>query len=166
MRNTLYDSDFYAWANQQAQLLRAGHFADADMDLIAEEIETMGKAEKRELFSRLKVLLMHLLKWRYQPTGRSTSWRLTIEEQRRETIRHLADNPSLKSRVPEALDDAYGDAILMAARETGLDRTVFPASCPWKYDQIVNADFWPDDIESYPATLAGTRPDRSARTRS
>jgi hypothetical protein len=144
MGNTLYDQDFYAWANEQARLLRAGDMTHADIEHIAEEIESMGKAEKRELVGRLNVLLMHLLKWRFQPTGRSTSWRLSIEEQRRKLVRHLADNPSLKSRLPDATTDAYGDAILAAARETGLDRALFPTACPWAFEQIINPDFWPD----------------------
>ena len=76
---TTYDFDFYAWANEQAGLLRAGRWSEADIAHIAEEIETMGRSEIRELVSRLKVLMMHLLKWRFQPTGRSTSWRLTID---------------------------------------------------------------------------------------
>ncbi len=144
MGNTLYDQDFYAWANEQARLLRAGDMTQADIEHIAEEIESMGKAEKRELVSRLDVLLMHLLKWQFQPTGRSTSWRLSIEEQRRKLTRHLADNPSLRSRLAEAMEDAYGDSILAAARETGLDRSIFPVSCPWSFEQIINQDFWPD----------------------
>jgi hypothetical protein len=144
MGNTLYDQDFYAWANEQARLLRAGDMTQADIEHIAEEIESIGKAEKRELVSRLDVLLMHLLKWRFQPTGRSTSWRLSIEEQRRKLARHLADNPSLKSRLTEAMADAYGDSILAAARETGLDRSLFPTSCPWSFEQIISPYFWPD----------------------
>ncbi len=144
MSNSLYDQDFYAWANDQVRLLRAGKLAEADIDHIAEEIESMGKAEKRELVSRLKVLLMHLLKWRFQPTGRATSWRLTIEEQRSEVVDHLADNPSLKAKLPETVANAYGTAILAAARETGLDRAGFPAVCPWSFDEIVDPAFWPD----------------------
>ena len=144
MSNTLYDRDFFAWANEQAGLLRAGRLSEADIDHIAEEIESMGKTEKRELVSRLKVLLMHLLKWRFQPTGRSTSWRLTIEEQRSEVVDHLADNPSLKAQLPETMASAYGNAILAAARETGLDRATFPTTCPWSYEQIVEPVFWPD----------------------
>jgi hypothetical protein len=144
MSNTLYDQDFYAWANEQARILRAGDLANADIAHIAEEIESMGKAEKRELVSRLKVLLTHLLKWRFQPTGRSTRWRLTIEEQRREVVDHLADNPSLKARLPDVMANAYASAILAAARETGLDRLVFPAACPWSFEQIVDVEFWPD----------------------
>ena len=98
MRNSLlYEQDFYAWANEQAALLRSGRVSDADLEHIAEEIESMGRSEKRELISRLKLLLAHLLKWQFQPTLRGNSWRLTIEEQRRDVAEHLADNPSLKS---------------------------------------------------------------------
>ena len=81
-RTTLYDRDFYAWSREQAELLRAGELGRADLEHIAEEIESMGKTEKRELVSRLTVLLLHLLKWRFQPELRSANWRLTVEEQR------------------------------------------------------------------------------------
>ena len=90
----LYEQDFYAWANEQAALLRAGRLSEADIEHIAEEIESMGKTEKRELVSRLTVLLLHLLKWQHQPTHRGTVWRLTLEEQRNQIEDHLADNPS------------------------------------------------------------------------
>jgi len=89
-----HETDFYAWANEQARLLRAGRLAEADLEHIAEEIESMGKTEKRELTSRLRVLLAHLLKWAFQPAGRSMSWRLTIQEERREVVEVLADNPT------------------------------------------------------------------------
>ncbi|WP_159731642.1 DUF29 domain-containing protein [Methylosinus sp. Ce-a6] len=142
--SSLYDQDFFAWANEQAALLRSGRLDQADIDHIAEEIESMGRTEKRELVSRLAVLLMHLLKWRFQPMMRSTSWRLTIEVQRRELARHLEDNPSLKAKLAEAIEAAYGDAVLNAARENGMDRARFPAVCPWPYDDISAPDFWPD----------------------
>jgi hypothetical protein len=145
MSNSLYDRDFYAWANEQAALLRAGRLAEADLENIAEEIESMGRSEKRELVSRLKVLLIHLLKWRFQPTRRGNSWRLSIEEQRREVADHLADNPSLQAKLPDALGSAYTTAVLAAARETGLDRNTFPSACPWTYDQIMDAAFWPEE---------------------
>ena len=144
MSNTLYDQDFYAWANEQAQLLRAGKLSEADIEHIAEEIESMGRSEKRELVNRLSVLLMHLLKWRFQPTARGTSWRLTIEEQRDRLADHLADNPSLKATLDASIAAGYRFAILGAARETGLDRVVFPATCPWSFEQIVDPAFWPD----------------------
>jgi hypothetical protein len=146
MRNSLlYEQDFYAWANEQAALLRSGRVSDADLEHIAEEIESMGRSEKRELVSRLKVLLTHLLKWQFQPTLRGNSWRLTIEEQRREVAEHLADNPSLKGKVADVVASAYGGAILAAARETGLGREVFPLDCPWPYDQAMSDDFWPGE---------------------
>jgi hypothetical protein len=144
-RSTLYDRDFYAWANEQAALLREGKLAQADIENIAEEIESMGRSEKRELLSRLTVLLLHLLKWRYQPKGRGSSWEASIRIQRRRLARHMADNPSLKAKLPEAIDDAYQDAIIAAAEETKLSESTFPTECPWSYEQISNAGFWPDE---------------------
>ncbi|HVZ07059.1 DUF29 domain-containing protein [Rhodopila sp.] len=144
MSNTLYEQDFYAWANEQAQLLRAGKLAEADIAHIAEEIESMGRSEKRELVNRLSILLMHLLKWRFQPSARGTSWRLTIEEQRDRLADVLADNPSLKATLDASIASGYRLAILGAARETGLDRTLFPTACPWTFEQIMDEAFWPD----------------------
>ncbi len=115
MHHETYDTDFYAWANTQAELLRAGKLHQADIEHIAEEIESMGKGELRQLENRLAVLFAHLLKWRFQPTHRGRSWELTVKEQRRRLRRHLAQNPSLNSKLPQAWEDAYGDAILEAA---------------------------------------------------
>ena len=128
MSNSLYERDFYAWANEQAALLRAGRLDRADIDNIAEEIESMGRSEKRELTNRLKVLLTHLLKWRHQPMLRCKSWSNTITVQRDDAADHLADNPSLKDKLPEALSSAYRKAILAAAAETGFDTTTFPSA--------------------------------------
>ena len=143
-QSRLYESDFYAWANEQAALLREGKLSQADIEHIAEEIESMGKGEKRELVSRLAVLLLHLLKWKFQPALRGNSWRLTIEEQRDEIEDHLGDNPSLKANLSETIKSAYRRAILGAARETGMERDVFPAVCPWSFEQMMDAEFWPD----------------------
>src|ERR1700677_4428442 len=104
---TLYDTDFYAWSNEQAALWRAGRVAEGDVENIAEEIESMGRSEKRELVNRLTVLFVHLLKWRYQPSLRGRSWTLTIGQQRRRLVKLLDANPSLKSQLNEALADAY-----------------------------------------------------------
>lgn len=141
---TLYDTDFYAWANEQAALLRAGRLSEADIENIAEEIESMGRSERRELINRLNVLLLHLLKWRYQPGLRGRSWTLTIEQQRLRLGRHLADNPSLKSQLDEAMADAYQDARIDAERETRLARSAFPVACPFAFDEAMNPDFWPE----------------------
>jgi Domain of unknown function DUF29 len=141
---TLYDTDFHAWANEQAALLRAGRLSEADIENIAEEIESMGRSEKRELVSRLTVLLLHLLKWRYQPGFRGNSWRLSIEEQRLQVSDSLNDNPSLKPQLDDVMRRAYRLARVEAERETGLDRTTFPADCPFAFDEAMNRDFWPD----------------------
>jgi hypothetical protein len=142
--STLYDQDFYAWANEQAALLRAGKLTQADIEHIAEEIESMGKTEKRELVSRLAVLLLHLLKWQFQPGRRGVSWEATISVQRDDLADHLNDNPSLKSQLPEAVASAYRKALLTAHGETNLPKTTFPTLCPWSFEQIMAEDFWPN----------------------
>jgi hypothetical protein len=139
----LHDQDFYAWANEQARLLRAGLLSEADIEHIAEEIESMGKTEKRELVSRLTVLLLHLLKWQFQPSRHGASWEVTIRNQRRDIVDHLADNPSLKARLPETMAAAYERAADSAYAETGLARSVFPPACPWSFEQMMSPDFWP-----------------------
>jgi len=141
---SLYDQDFYAWANQQAALLREGKLAAADIAHIAEEIESMGRSEKRELVNRLAVLLLHLLKWRFQPAMRGNSWRLSVEEQRYRLTDHLADNPSLQAKLAEAVVNAYRLALVDAERETGLARGTFPVECPWSFEQMMNEGFWPE----------------------
>ena len=141
---SLYDTDFHAWANRQAALLRAGRLGEADIANIAEEIESMGRSENRELVSRLVILLMHLLKWRFQPNKRGKSWRLTIRGQRIELRRHLKYNPSLKSRLADAMADAYESACVEAAKETALEPEAFPDSCPWIYNEIIDDAFWPE----------------------
>jgi hypothetical protein len=141
---TLYDTDFYAWANEQAALLRSGRLSELDIENVAEEIESMGRSERRELVNRLTVLFVHLLKWRYQPTYRGRSWRLTIEQQRIKLGEHLRESPSLKSQLTELMSNAYRLAKIDAAQETGLDRDSFPADCPFTFDGAMNPDFWPD----------------------
>jgi hypothetical protein len=136
----LYDNDLYAWANEQAALLRAGRLSDADVANIAEEIESMGRSERNQLTNRIAVLLAHLLKWRFQPGLRGNSWRLTIREQRRRAERVLVQNPSLNSHLDAILEEAYGDAVLMAERETGLPGDVFPVACPWTFSQAIHDD--------------------------
>ena len=142
-KSPLYDCDFFAWSRQQAELLRAGKLAQADIERIAEEIDSMGRTEKRELISRLSVLLLHLLKWRYQPDRQIPSWEASIRVQRNRIADHLDDNPSLKPLLPQALASAYRDAALEAVAETGLARSTFPEACPWTVEQVLDAGFWP-----------------------
>ena len=127
----------------QARLLRAGRLDAADVGNIAEEIESMGRSEKRELISRLAVLMVHHLKWQAQPSHRGTSWRLAVDNQRDRLQDHLGDNPSLKPLLGEVLASACRQARREAAVQTGLDLGIFPASCAWTYEQAVDPGFWP-----------------------
>ncbi|HIB1616940.1 TPA: DUF29 domain-containing protein [Salmonella enterica subsp. enterica serovar Muenchen] len=141
---TRYETDFYGWTQEQARLLRSGQLSELDTQNLLEEIEAMGRSELRELINRLKILLIHLLKWEHQPGFRGRSWLLTIEEQRNQVEDVIRDNPGLKPKLPKALQDAYRNAIVGAERETGLPRSTFPGECPWTFEQIINPDFYPD----------------------
>jgi hypothetical protein len=143
MKATNYDSDFYTWTQQQAALLKAGRFSEVDIENIVEEIETMGRSERRELESRMSVLLAHLLKWQYQSERRTRSWQLTIEEQRLKFSKVLAENPGLKPQFPTILADAYQFAVVRCMKETKFQKSVFPAQCPWTVEQIADRSFFP-----------------------
>ncbi|MGZ4091304.1 MAG: DUF29 domain-containing protein [Bacteroidia bacterium] len=139
-----YEQDFYSWTQEQAALLRAGRLNDLDIENLIEEVETMGRSEKRELESRLTVLLLHLLKWKYQEVRRGRSWELSIAEQRLRFAETLDENPGLKPKLDEIMKKAYQYAILQAARETKISKSVFPSDCPWRLDQITDESFFPD----------------------
>ncbi|EAA7382360.1 DUF29 domain-containing protein [Salmonella enterica subsp. houtenae] len=141
---SIYTSDYYGWTQQQAELLRAGKLGDLDVNNLLEELESIGGSERRELESRLEVLFMHLLKWTYQPNFRGKSWTLTIKEQRRKIARRLEKSPSLKRELSEMAVESYGDAILSAARETGLDEENFPPEMPWTLADALREDFMPE----------------------
>ncbi|MEN9430111.1 MAG: hypothetical protein RJA86_970, partial [Pseudomonadota bacterium] len=139
-----YHQDFYAWTQEQAQLLKVGQLSAIDIENIIEEIESMGRSEKRELSSRLTVLLMHLLKWHYQEAYRSHSWVLTINEQRDELKELIHDNPSLKPWLDDVIKESYEKAKVKAERETGISKKVFIEACPWTLVQIFDEAFLPE----------------------
>jgi hypothetical protein len=141
--STSYESDVIAWANEQAALLRSGNLAALDIEHIAEEIEDVGKSERRELASRMVVLLAHLMQWQFQPDRRGTSWQRTIKEQRRAVAAHIKETPSLRASLNDAnwLEGVWADAVTRAIDETGL--TLFPDDCPWTAEQILSNDFYP-----------------------
>lgn len=143
MTTTLYETDFYAWTQRQAGLLRAEEFSEVDWNNLIEEIETLGRSDKRELISRLEVLLTHLLKWQLQARKRGKSWRATIAEQRRRLRGLLAESPSLRAQLDEFVTSTYPDAVQAAAIETGLPPQTFPPQCPWRAAQIMDEEFWP-----------------------
>lgn len=139
-----YETDFYAWATAQARLLREGRFDEADIPNIAEELDSFGRHEKRELNDRLATLLTELVKWQVQPGHRGRQWQLTLREQRSRLADHLNENPSLPPMLPDAITTAYRRAILAAQRETGFAETTFPPACPWTPDQVLSDGFLPD----------------------
>ena len=140
----LYDTDFYAWTEQQAELLRAEEFEAVDWAHLIEELVAMGAAQRRELSSRLQVLIMHLLKWQYQPELRSKSWGYTIRNQRNELSYLMEASPSLRALVAERVAIAYPRAVKDALEETGFLRSPFPATCPYSAEQILDEAFWPE----------------------
>lgn len=143
MTTTLYDTDFYAWSQTQAALLRDEEFEQVDWENIIEEIDSLGKSQRSELTSRLTILLMHLLKWRYQPAKRGHSWRVTIGNQRDDLADLLAENPSLAAQINSFILTSYPKAVKRAVRETRLPHATFPANCPWTAAQIMDEEFWP-----------------------
>jgi hypothetical protein len=139
----LYENDFAAWAETTAQSIRQKQFQEVDWEAVAEEIESLGRSDRRELKSRLEVLLQHLLKWQYQPERRSGSWRNTIDEQRHRLEDLLADSPSLKPYLAEVKAECYRRGRKATSQETGLSLTKFPIDCPHTIEQILDPEFLP-----------------------
>ncbi|MDZ8106822.1 MAG: DUF29 domain-containing protein [Nostoc sp. DedQUE12a] len=142
----LYETDFVAWTKQTVQLIRDRQFDQVDWDAVIEEIESLGRSERRELKSRLEVLLQYLLKWQYQSNLQSGSWQNTIDEQRNRIIDLLQESPSLKSYPEEVLAQCYHRGLKAASNETKLAIDTFPAECPYSIAQILDAEFLPDAI--------------------
>lgn len=140
-----YETDFYAWAIQNARLLREGKLTKLDAEHIAEELESMSASERRELLNRLQVLLAHLLKHQYQPERRSKSWLLTISHQRTAIERLLEQSLSLKTQLDaDTLTKIYGKAVRDTVIETDLERHLFPVECPYRLEQVLDEDWLPE----------------------
>lgn len=139
----LYEVDFYAWTQQQAKLLREKQWSYLDTENLVEEIESLGRQERRELKNRLGILLGHLLKWEFQPEGRSRSWIATIREQRSQVLQLLDESPSLQPYLPEALETAYQSGLNLAVHETSLSYKAFPQECPYSLEQTLDFEFFP-----------------------
>jgi Domain of unknown function DUF29 len=140
-----YETDFYAWTQEQVQLLRSEQWGQVDLPNLIEEIESLGKQQRQELRNRLSLLIGHLLKWQYQPEQRSRSWLATIRVQRRDTSRLLKENPSLKAYLDEARQEAYENAKDLAMGDTDLPAQIFPLSCTYSLDEILDEYFYPGD---------------------
>src|SRR3954467_14956474 len=132
----LYDTDFAEWSRHNAELLRSGRTSEADLEHIAEEIEDMGKRERRSLHNRCVVLIEHLLKWQHQPERRGASWTRTIVVQRTRIQRLLDENPSFRPGLREVVAEAYDDAVTIVSAVKKRPRTDFAACCPFSLDQL------------------------------
>lgn len=139
----LYETDYHAWTQEQAELLRQGQLSHLDCEHIAEEIESLGKQQRQELENRFGVLLGHLLKWQFQPNHQSKSWIATIREQRRKIQRLIQQNPSLKPYLAEAIAEGYESGLALVVRETPLDYKDLPDICPYTTEQTLDNDFLP-----------------------
>ena len=142
----LYDEDFALWTAEMARLLREGRFSEVDIEHVAEEVEDMGKRDGREMFSRVELIVQHLLKWEYQPKKRSRSWRRTVAAQQGRLKRVLADSPSLRRNLGASLEEIYGGAVRLASIDTGLPPDSFPARCPYTVEQILDPHFPPGAV--------------------
>jgi uncharacterized protein DUF29 len=142
----LYEQDFYAWTQATAALIRAGQWYDFDREALAEEVESLGISQQHALESHLRNLVMHLLKWHYQPSMRQTghSWEVSIINARDEIAILTENSTLLRNTVPELLPRRYPAARRLAAVETGIPLRDFPETCPWTAQQVLDADFWPD----------------------
>lgn len=143
---TLYETDFYAWAMKTAGLIRQGRIHEVDWGQVAEELEDMGRGERREMASRLEELSAHLLKWVLQPKRRSPSWRRTLNARRAELERLFEDNPSLRQLAPATLEKEYRRAVREASDETSLPPDAFPSRRPFSLDEALSEDYWPDQF--------------------
>jgi hypothetical protein len=138
-----YNDDFYQWTQQQADLLRQGQLSLLDVENIAEEIEGMGKSDRRAMENYLANIILHLLKWQYQPERRGSSWKLSIRNGRHHAAKRLKESPSLKNQVTGLIADEYPLVREYAAAQTGLPLETFPEQCPFMVEQIMG-DYWPE----------------------
>jgi hypothetical protein len=145
-RNTTgYEEDFYAWTLEQAKLLRSGDFSKIDALNVAEEIESVGRRDRRELADRLENLIGELLKWRCQPGARCGDWRSAILQRRFEIEHIIEDSPSLRQFATVSLAEVYSDARERVIETVGLLQPDFPAQCPFTLDQVLSHSFVPED---------------------
>ncbi len=152
MSQPLYDTDFHAWALQQAGALQAKDWAALDLNHLIEEVEDLAGRHRDALGSELKRLLVHVLKWSYQPTHRTESWRESMEQARQAIDELIDDYPSLADTPQVLLPKAYQRARRQAARETKLPLTTFPLQgCPWNLDDIRREGWLPPDAAGDPS---------------
>jgi Domain of unknown function DUF29 len=146
MSRAIYKSDFNLWSQQTAQLLREGRWQEIDVEYLIEEIEDLGKSERRAIVSQLIRLLLHLLKWQYQPERRSDSWLDSITDARVQIELAIQDSPSLKSYPAEKLNQCYQQARRQASKQTNIAIAVFPEECLYPLELILAEDWFPQSL--------------------
>lgn len=139
---TLYEQDYYQWLETTIKRLHDRQLQAHDIDNLIEELKTLGRTEKKVLRSHLRLIVMHLLKWRYQSDKRSKSWQITIRNNRFDVEEFLQDSPSLKPKLAELLAECYPRAVIEASDETGLPPATFPSTCPFTIEQILDQEFF------------------------
>ncbi|MHA4867477.1 DUF29 domain-containing protein [Duganella sp. PWIR1] len=142
--NSLYETDALIWTEYQIALLRAGQFDQLDLENIISELGYQVRKDKREVETRIQLLLHHLLKYQFLPARICNSWRQTIKTQRRQIAKVLKRMPSLRRRLDDYVADAYPHAVRDAAEETHLPISTFPKEAPYTTDQILDEAFFPD----------------------
>jgi hypothetical protein len=143
----LYNADFYRWTQEQGDALRNRRIADVDWENVAEEIESLGRSDKRSIEGNLAIVLLHLLKWQHQSDKRKGGWKSSIIEHRVRLLKLIAESPSLRAYPGEVLPEEYGFARQKASDETGLPESHFPESCPFTIQQVMDHDFYPGNAE-------------------
>jgi hypothetical protein len=138
-----YETDFFGWTQEQTGLMKSGNYTALDYAHLLEEIEEMARCDKNSLQSYIKILLLHLLKWRFQPEKQTQSWTDSIDYCRDNINDLLCDSPSYRRFITEMMAVGYHRAVRKAARETLLPKNSFPAECQWTFEQIMDEDFWP-----------------------
>jgi hypothetical protein len=145
--SNLYEQDFYLWLQTTAKLLREKKLDQVDLENLIEEIESMGRSERKELKSRLTTLIEHLLKikyWQAEKTNNARGWRQTIVEQRRQIEYILSDSPSLKGLLSEIVNECYVNARKDILKKYELDGEIFPSESAFSLEDILNEDYIPD----------------------
>ncbi len=138
-----YERDFHSWIYKNIDLLKQGRLVDIDIEILIDELESMAKRDKRELMSHFMILIAHLLKWEFQPSQRSSSWRGSIREQRIKIDEQLEESPSLNNQLAMSIEKAYPKSLSLAIEETGLSSKIFPKECPYTIEQLLDKKFYP-----------------------
>ncbi|MBN9026351.1 DUF29 domain-containing protein [Kaistia sp. MMO-174] len=141
---TDYEDDVYLWLYEQIELLRQKRIQEVDLPNLIEELEDMGSEKLHALESAYRLLLAHLLKWKYQPQKRSSSWEITIGRERDNIDARERESRTLAAQAKSIVETVYRRSVREAATETGLPRESFPTECPWTLDQLRDEDFLPD----------------------